>query len=105
MKTMTFAQAQFAYDNMTPDDFYGEEVDVQYEFDEDFKGGMIVMTPDGTGIVTGEHVGAVGESADEDGVYSYTYVASIEVAVPGCGKEFYNVNEIQVRKDGKWVDV
>ena len=104
MRTVTFAQAQAHYDNMMPED-YGDGDEYQTEFDSAFVvgAGQLVMTPDGTGILTGDHEGETTKEWD-DGYYLETTLTAVEVAVPGVGTDFYSVRDIEVRtKDGRWV--
>lgn len=103
VRTISFAQAQSAYENMLPDDG-PEPVDVQWKFDQMFFPGQLVMTHYGTGIITGNHEGEVEVDADEDGYYSVEFVSSVEVAIPYLGRESFHPSDIMVFKNGEWVD-
>jgi hypothetical protein len=104
MRTVTFDQAQRAYDNMTPcdDGLNGDEF--QDQFDELFFAGQLVMTEDGTGIVTGYHEGEFQEDCDGESVWCDPVLTRVEVAVPFEGTNMYRPHLIKVRKGGEWVD-
>jgi hypothetical protein len=104
MRTVSFDQAQSAYENMSPEE-YGD-ADYQDQFDNAFVvgAGQLVMTPDGTGILTGGHEGETLQEWD-DGYYSESNLTTVEVSVPSVGKTFYNFNDIEIRKNSEWVTV
>jgi hypothetical protein len=106
MNTISFAQAQFTYENMLPEDD-DCEIDASSDFKDRFFAGQLVMTPEGTGIVTGKHTGELGVDCDGDTgeVWSVASLATIEVAIPNWGREFYPLADIQVREGDKWVEV
>ena len=102
MRTITFEQAKYRYDHMTPRDDGYDETRYEEEFDRRFFKGQLVMTPDGTGILTGGVDGEEYEESDGESVWVESSLTHVHGAIPYVGKEWVSVNEIGVRKNGDW---
>ena len=98
MNTMSFSQAQHAYESMTPSSDEDDRIYDIYQdlFNENFFLGQMVQTPDGFGIV-------VGFEGEYDNFEIFEAWLRLEVAIPFRDRCLYYQGDIKVKRGENWV--